>query len=176
MKRGIIIFVILLIIGVLSWYIYTQYAILSKAKWKYAGTRVNSLGIQTNVFTVLMTVENPGDLGVVVTEQDYSVFLNNDVVATVKAKQNISINANGVSTVPLMVELQSKDLFKAGINNLVALTSPDKSNALIRLTGTLTLILPINMFGMQIGAMAFRKLPFEQSLTLQDLLTGKAKV
>src|ERR1044071_7687484 len=115
--RAAILLTILAIMIVLGIYVYMQYDKLKNAKWKYAGTKINSLGLQTNVFTLYLSVDNPGDLSVTISGQDYTVYLNELQVAKIQNKTDIPIAPNGVSIVPLQIVIETKDLINAGVQN-----------------------------------------------------------
>ena len=161
MKRGLIIGLIVAAILVVVAYLYMQYRRLLDATWTFAGTKLKSFAFDKLSAEINFDIDNRGDLEVVVSEQEYDVFLNNSFISHVSNKEDVTIAAQSVSRMPLAVEIKTQDFIKALGSNWKAILLGDKSNVIIKIKGFFTL---------KVGLLAVKKLPFEMSLTLKEII------
>jgi hypothetical protein len=161
MKRGLIIGLIIAAILVIAAYLYMQYRKLLDATWTFAGSKLKSFGFDRLKAEINFDIDNRGDLEVVVSEQEYDVFLNDAFISHASNKEDVTIKAQSVSRMPLLVDIKTQDFIKALGSNWRTILLGDKSNVIIKVKGYFTL---------KVGLLAVRKLPFEMSLTMKEIL------
>ncbi len=154
----VLIFVLILLISVFA---YIQVRFITKAKWDYSGIKLKDLGLDKVTFYIFFKINNPGLLSLTISEQDYSIFLNDSYVSRVVNPDDTKIKAEGVSVIPFLIQLKPGDVVKAGVNNFSALLSKSKRSQMkIRITGKLTL---------KLGPVTIKRLPFDMNSTLAEL-------
>lgn len=160
MKRPVllIIFILILLACVFA---YIQVRFITKAKWDYSGIKLEDMGLDKVSFYIYFKINNPGLLSLTISEQDYSVFLNNSYISRVVNPDDTKIKAGGPSVIPFLIVLKPGDVLKAGADNFSALLSKSKRSQMkIRITGRLTL---------KLGPLTIKKLPFDMNSTLAEL-------
>lgn len=161
MKRGLIIGLIVSAILVIVAYLYMQYKKLYDADWTFAGTKLKRFGLDKLTTEIYFDIDNRGDLEVIVSEQQYDVFLNDMFVSHVTYDKDVTIAAQSVSRMPLLVDIKTADFIKALGSNWKTILLGDKSNVSIKVVGYFTL---------KVGPLTMRKLPFEMSMTLKEIM------
>lgn len=152
----------ILLVGV---YVKTQLNKIYGAKWTFAGLKTHDATGGKMKATVYFKIDNKSDISVNISEQDYSIYVNDMYVSNVKNPSNIKIKSNSVSIIPFMIEFSYKDIAQAGILNLSDLIS-NKGNIKIKIKGNLNI---------KAGIINLKKYPFELEQTLAEMMSGKPK-
>lgn len=165
-------------------YMYKQFKLLYNAVYTVAGAVVHNISATDINFTLLLKIDNKGDLNVDISSQNYDVYFNDSKVAHIEyptkeqvascnklsgkdkksclAKYNTHIASNSSSTIPLYIQFDPRDLLK-NYNNIAALIA-DKSKIGIKIKGAFTFTA---------GPITMKNFPFEETLTLNDLTKPK---
>ena len=163
MKKIHILLLIAVLLLVLVSYILWQVNLLSKSVWKYGGFKIKSLGLDKVVLSLYFKVDYKGSIDMVLTQQDYDVYVNDHFVSKVSNSTDVMIYANTVSRVPFDVTLKPGDVLKAGVNSLAAIVNKSEREKIrIKIKGILTL---------KVGYFTIKKLPFEKEENLKDVLS-----
>jgi len=171
--------------GIYAW---RQAQQLYHAIYTIAGIIVKNVSLYDINFTLLLKIENKGGLSVDVTKQSYDVFVNKMFVAHIeypsaeqlqacansaditacKKKYITRIAHNESSTMPLNVQFNPADLLKAGMQNINTILS-NQQDVIINIKGKLTFVTdPLNI--------KMTDFPFEETLTLADIVKNSAKI
>jgi LEA14-like dessication related protein len=150
----------------LGTYLNKQYKMLMdgivKAFTKINGVVIKQLSLSNLQFTLMFKIVNKGDLSVDVTKQSYNLYINNIQVATLVNNNILRISSQSITNFPIDVNLVTKDLLKAGANNLQYILT-DKSKIVFKIVGTLTI---------KAGIITLKNLPIQQTFSLADLVGG----
>lgn len=141
-------------------YITRQYNALINAGKKIVGAKVHSMTLTKVNVTVFVEIENKGDLSVDITGQDYNVYVNDTYVSNIKAKEEIHINSNGKSVLPLNIEFNPSQVLLTSLTNLTSIMS-DKSKVMVSVRGGLSL---------KSGALNVKNYSFELNMSLAEII------
>lgn len=159
-KRNIAIGGILTLIVGIGIYVYRQYDHLVKAGKKLIGAKVHNLSLSGVNATVYVEIDNKGDLSVDVIGQDYNIYVNDKFVSNVKVKDDIRINSNGKSILPLTINFNPQTVLMAGLVNLTSILS-DKSKIIISVKGSLSI---------KTGVLSVKNFGFNVDMTLAEIV------
>lgn len=154
-----------LVLGAVGIYLKRQFDYIYNAKWTMGGVRNLKLALDKISFTLFYNVDNKGDLSVIISEQNYDVFVNGKFVSKITNKDNVKIKSNSVSKIPFYVNLDPKDVVRAGLANVVDLMNNQK-NVKILIKGSLNI---------KAGIINLKKYPFELPFTLADVTNSTDK-
>lgn len=164
MQRKHILWLLLVLILSVGFFIYKQISYITKGKWEPAGFKIEDIGPSMVSFYIYFKLNNPGLLSLTISQQDYNIYLNNSYVTRVVNKGDTVIKAQGVSSIPFLIQFRVGDVVKAGLDNFSALLSKEKRSKLkVRIEGKLTLTL---------GYLTIKKLKFDVESTIAELSEG----
>jgi LEA14-like dessication related protein len=154
-----------LVLGVVGLYLKKQFDYIYNAKWAMGGVKNLKVALDKISFTLFYNVDNKGDLSVIISGQNYDVFVNGKFVSKITNDEDVKIKSNSVSKIPFYVNLDPKDVVKAGIANISDLLNNQK-NVKILIKGKLNI---------KAGIVNMKKYPFELPFTLADVTSSTNK-
>lgn len=140
-------------------YLKVQFSKIYKARWFVGGVKNLKIAADKVSFILLYNIDNKSDLSVLVSEQNYDIFINGVFVSKVSNPTDVKIISHGVSSIPLYVNFAPRDIILAGVINLNDLIK-DKANIGIKIKGNLSL---------KAGIINLKKYQFEVEFKLSDL-------
>lgn len=144
-------------------YLKSQLSKIYNGNWKLAGVKNLNVALDKISFTVMFMLENKGDISVVVSEQNYNVFINGVPVSNINNKTNVKIVAKGFSVIPFDISISIRELLSVGLMNLGDFIS-NKEKIVIKTKGSLSI---------KAGIVSLKKYPFELEYTLAQILDAK---
>lgn len=154
-----------LVLGLVGIYLKKQFDYIYNAKWVMGGVKNLKLALDRISFTLFYNVDNKGDLSVIISEQNYDVFVNGKFVSKITNNEDVKIKSKSISKIPFYVSLDPKDVVKAGIANIADLLGNQK-NVKILIKGNLNI---------KAGVVNLKKYPFELPFTLADVTSTTNK-
>jgi LEA14-like dessication related protein len=128
-KTGKIIIGLLIgaIVGIIV-YLLNELNKISKAPLEYAGFKINSASISKVDLTAFFKLNNTGSLDIMISDQEYDVYINDKFVSRISNPDKITI-APGENILPNRITFTLADVLKAGIANLsYIISNRDKVN------------------------------------------------
>lgn len=169
-------------------YLVRQARLLYNAVYTVAGIVVKNISLNDINFTLLLKVENKGDLHVDIVEQSYDVYVNKMFVShieypsaqqlqecsallaadktTCKNKYITPIASNSSSTIPLNIQFNPSDLLKTGFQNITSILG-NQANVIINIKGKLTF---------KAGPITMKDFAIEETMTLADIVKNSMQV
>ncbi len=161
MNKKLILSTIGVLILAIGFFLYWQVRLLVNAVWKYAGFQIKNITADGISFYMFFNVDNPGLLALKVSEQNYNIFINGNLVSNVVNEDDQFIKSQDVSKLAFLINLKFNDLVKVGLNNIkFFINKAEREKIKIKIEGVLTL---------QLDFITIKKLKFSQESTLQDL-------
>lgn len=148
------------ITAVITVYGARQIYLLYQAAFKIVGAKINKIGISGIDMILYAEIDNKGDISAQINDQHYEVFLNKTKVSTVDAKQEVHINSNGKTIIPIHVAFNPETILMAGADNILNLLT-DKSKIKIEIKGNLSL---------KSGVISLKDYPVDITYTLQEII------
>jgi LEA14-like dessication related protein len=171
-NKGLIVYggAVLLVAGV-GIYLYKQYSLLMDGFINgfkvISGAIIKKLSANEISFTLIYKVTNKGDLGVTVTNQKYSVYINNTQVSTITNSQPLKIKGGSTTSFPLNVDINpQEDLSKVLNLDTLLMGISNKNSIVFKISG---------VFSFSAGILKLKDFPFEETFTLADLTAKKTK-
>jgi LEA14-like dessication related protein len=163
MKKAIIISssVLVLVITLITLYIYSQYKKLINAEWTYKGSKLKTMSLSKVVAEIYFDIVNDSTLNLSVKEQKYDITVNGKFISKVTNESNIKIKSKETTTMPLLVDVSTSDFISVLGSNWQNILSGDKSKIVIGVKGT---------FFLKWGIISFKAMPFETTFTLKDVM------
>lgn len=146
-------------------YLKKQFDGIYNAKWTIGKVKNLKVALDRVSFTLFYNVENKGDLSVIISEQNYDVFINGTFVSKINSPTDVKISSRGTSQIPFFVSFVPKDLVRAGLSNISDLLN-NQANVKILIKGALNI---------KAGIVSLKKFPFELPFTLADVTKGSSK-
>lgn len=137
-----------------------QFYLLYKATFKVIKTKIKTITSNQISIVVFGELESKSDVSAVVNGQHYDVFLNNELVSRIDAKDLIHINSNGKTIIPIDINFNPASVVKTGLNNLVNLLL-DRTKVNIEIRGYLS---------MKVGIVELKNYKVNIKYTLQELI------
>jgi LEA14-like dessication related protein len=128
-KTGKIIIGLLIgaIVGIIV-YLLNELNKISKAPLEYAGFKINSASISKVDLTAFFKLNNTGSLDIMISDQEYDVYINDKFVSRISNPDKITI-VPGENILPNRITFTLADVLKAGIANLsYIISNRDKVN------------------------------------------------
>lgn len=141
-------------------YLYTQYKKLYNAGVKLAGAKVYNLGINNVKFTILLAIENKGDLSVKITDQKYQISIGEIYVSTITNDKNVLVRSKGTTYLPLTIEFNPKNALISVLQNITSLFN-DKSKFVFNINGKLSI---------EAGIVKLKDYEIKLSFNLQEII------
>ena len=152
------------IVGVSS-YFNRQMNLLRDACYTLAGAMINEISFSKVSFTMILSISNKSDIDFTITGQEYNIYVNSMLVATINNPEIVKVLARGRSTVNIAVSFNPQDLLKQGMQNIAALIG-DKDSMVIEIKGYLSL---------NSGIVSIKDYKVDERLTMKELLSDISK-
>lgn len=107
-----------LLAGVGFAYLYRQYKLLYNSVYKLIGVTVYEMTARRIKFKLVWRIENTGDLSARIVNQSYRIYINGSFVSSIESKDEILIASNGISFLPLTIQINPSQLIGIGIKNI----------------------------------------------------------
>jgi len=145
------------IVGIIA-YLLNELNKINKAALGYAGFKIKSITLGQIDLTVYFKLINSGSLDMIVSNQEYDVFINGKIVSRIKYNNPITISP-GLNILPQEVTIKLSDALRAGITNLSDFIN-DKSKINITMKGKRNI---------KIGFLSFKNLKVEETFNLGQI-------
>lgn len=151
--------------GIIIVYGIRQVMLLYKSAYKVVKTKINNLSITGIDIILYLQLTNKSDISAQVVNQHYDIFLNDAKISVVDLKEEVHINSNGNSILPIAINFNPSKAANIAWRNLGSLLN-DKSKINITILGYLSL---------KVGPVKTNNYPINITYTLQDLINFKNK-
>lgn len=141
-------------------YLYRHGKRLYDALYTVSGVVIQELSLDNVSLTLLLKLQNTGDLSVDITKQKYDIFVNNIKITRIENEDKVKIYSNACSVIPLKVKFSPRDLAKVGMDNLSFLIG-DKSKINVQVKGWLSF---------SVGPMKISDFKLDESMTLAQII------
>lgn len=115
-----------------------QLYLLYKAAVKIVNVKINSISTGNISLVLYAELINKGDISAVVKNQHYDVFLNNVIVSTIDSRNEIHVNSNGKTILPININFSPDKTLSIGLANLSNLLI-DRAKVVLEIKGYLSL-------------------------------------
>lgn len=159
-RNGIIIGGLLLATLSLAIYFKRQFKLLSNACYQIVGGVVHSLGLDSVKITLFFKIVNDSDLTIAISDMDFGIYVNKMFITKIKKPDVQLLYSKSDAIIKLDFEFNPKDLLRAGLTNIAPVLY-EKEKLVITTKGT---------FSAKTGAIKLNNFPFEESITLKELL------
>lgn len=160
-KIGLGIFMIGLTAFTLN-YLLKQVRLLANIRFDVVGTTISKLSLNRVEIILWWKVTNVSDFSFTIKEQTYDVFLNDKFIKKVGSADPIEVLSEGVTRIPTYVVFTPEQAIQIGVDNLGGFMSEEGRKKLrLRVTG---------FFTIQTSLFAIRKVPFEYSDTIHNIM------
>jgi LEA14-like dessication related protein len=146
-------------------YFKRQYKLLRDACYTISGGVVHSLGIDNVKITLFFKVVNESDITIEVSDMDFSIYVNGMYITKIAKKEPQILYSKSDVIIKLDFEFNPKDLLRAGLTNIAPIIY-DKEKLVVNTKGT---------FSLKTGMVKMRNHPFDESITLKELLSPSEK-
>lgn len=110
-----------------AYWAYGQYKKMLKNIIGFNSITIKNLSLKNIAFDLVVDYTNKMDIDIVLTNQEYDVYLNNIYTTTLKNPNKVVLAANATSQIPLKVDFDPKDIYtKLAVNPLSFLSDPKK--------------------------------------------------
>jgi LEA14-like dessication related protein len=149
------------LIAYTSNFIYRQISLLKESNFEFAGTKITKLSLRKITIRLDWRIINKSDIGAVVSNQEYQVFLNNTFIRKIGYTEPLKIPNNSETTVPTYISIEPEDLKKIGLNNLSKfLTSEGRETLRLKVVGS---------FDVKVEFINIKKFPIEFEDTIENI-------
>ncbi len=160
-KKALLVTVVLgATIGIIG-YLKKEFERLETACYTISGGVVHALGLSNVKLTLFFKIINKSDISVEISNAIFNVYVNKMFVSKVLKSNKQLLKAGGETILMVDVEFNPQDLLKVGVNNIAPLLT-DKDKLVITIKGS---------FDAVAGLIKLKSFPFEENITLKELLT-----
>ena len=150
-----------LAIVILSAWVAKQAKALYDACFTVAGAVIHTISIDKMDMDLLINIANKSDVSFTLTNQNYQVYINKMLVATVNNKENTTVVSQGNTTMKINVKFNPQDLLKKGIENIANLIN-NKESMVIEIRGSISI---------GKGLVSFNDYRVDETLLMKELLS-----
>jgi LEA14-like dessication related protein len=149
------------LIAFTSNFISKQVKLLKESNFEFVGTKITKLSLSKITIRLDWKIINKSDIGAIVSNQEFDVFLNDTFIRTIGYTEPLKIRNNSETIVPTYISLEPEDLKKIGLNNLSKfLTSEGRKTLNLKVVGT---------FDVKVEFINIKKFPFEFEDTIENI-------
>jgi len=152
------------IIGIMS-YLAKQASLLKDACYTVVGAIINEISFDNVSFKLLIGISNKSDIDFTITKQNYNIYLNKMLVATIEKPDDMRVVANGKSTIGINVSFNPQDLLRQGIENIAFLIQ-NRKNMVVEIKGNLSI---------KSGIVTINDYMIDEKLSMAELLATSPK-
>ena len=142
-------------------YLKKEFSRLENACYTISGGVIHALGLNNVKITLFFKIVNKSDISVEISNAVFNIYVNKMFVSKVLKSKKQLLKAGDETILMVDVEFNPQDLLKVGINNISPLLT-DKDKLVITTKGS---------FDAVAGMIKLKSFPFEESITLKELLT-----
>ncbi len=146
-------------------YFKKQYDLLLNACYTISGGVVHTLGLDNIKITLFFKIVNDSDLTIEINDMNFNIYVNKLFITKIKKTQKQTLYSQSSAIIKLDFEFNPKDLLRAGIANIQPILY-DKEKLVITTKG---------YFSAKTGGISLKNVPFEENITLQELLTPSSE-
>lgn len=130
-----------------------QFYLLKHASYRIVGFKIK--GVSNSRVSILLIIEmmNKGDLSAKITDQNYTILFNERVVSKINLTNDIQINSNGSTLLPLEIDFIPQNF---SLKNLLGI-----NKSLLEIQGVLSL---------EMGLIHLKNYKIDVKYTIQDLI------
>ena len=150
-----------LAIVILSAWVAKQAKALYDACFTVAGAVIHTISIDKMDMDLLINIANKSDVSFTLTNQNYQVYINKMLVATVNNKENTTVVSQGNTTMKINIKFNPQDLLKKGIENIANLIK-NKDSLVVEIRGTISI---------GKGLVSFNDYRVDETLLMKELLS-----
>lgn len=143
-------------------YLHKQAQALYNACFTMAGVVVHTISFDKMDFDVLMSIKNKSDISFNITNQNYLIYVNKMLVATISNPENVTVYSRGISTTKINVQFNPQDLLQKGLENISKLIK-NKDTLVVEIKGTISI---------GVGFVSYKNYRVDEKLLMKDLLSG----
>jgi len=148
--------------GYATYYLMKQVRKIVNSGFTFAGVNFNNVSLRSIDLTLFFGIENNSDISVIVSKQEYDVFLNGEYIKTIGNPDDVKVRANTDNRVPVRVSLTPADLLKVGLNNYDKfLSKQGRRNLVMEVKGNMDVRTDIFSIG---------RIPFEFKDDVQSMM------
>lgn len=151
-------------IGVIA-YFKRQYNLIADACYTISGGVVHALSLSNVKITLFFKIVNESDITIEVSNLSTNIYVNKMFVTKINKPDMQILYSKSDAIIKLDFEFNPKDLLRAGLTNIESIIY-DKEKLVIGLKGT---------FSAKTGIVKLKNFPFEENITLKELLTPSEK-
>lgn len=161
LRNGLIIGGISLAFISLIAYFKKQLNLLKNACFTISGGVIHTLGLDNVKITLFFKVVNESDLTIEISNLNFDIYVNKLFVTKIKKTDKQTLYSKSSTVIKLDFEFNPKDLLRAGLSNIAPIIY-DKEKLVIGIKG---------FFSAKSGVLSLKEVPFEEEITLKELLT-----
>lgn len=161
LRNGLIIGSLSLALISIIVYFKKQYDLLLNACYTISGGIIHTLGLDNVRITLFFKIVNESDLTITVSDMNFDIFVNNMFVTKIKKSEKQTLYSKSEAVIKLEFEFNPKDLLRAGLSSIQPILQ-DQEKLVITTKG---------YFSAKAGILNLKKVPFEENITLKELLT-----
>ncbi|PIZ50436.1 hypothetical protein COY27_07175 [Candidatus Woesearchaeota archaeon CG_4_10_14_0_2_um_filter_33_13] len=150
-----------LAIVILSAWVAKQAKALYDACFTVAGAVIHTISIDKMDMDLLINIANKSDVSFTLTNQNYQVYINKMLVATVNNKENTTVVSQGNTTMKINIKFNPQDLLKKGIENIANLIK-NKDSLVVEIRGSISI---------GKGLVSFNDYRVDETLLMKELLS-----
>jgi hypothetical protein len=142
-------------------YFKRQYNLLLNACYTISGGVVHSLGLDNVKITLFFKIVNESDLTIEISDMMFNISVNKMFITKMLKPDKQILYSKSDAVIKIDFEFNPKDLLRAGLTNIEPILY-DKEKLVINIKGT---------FSAKTDIVKMRNFPFDESITLKELLT-----
>jgi LEA14-like dessication related protein len=150
------------VLGFTAHYLLKQTRALVNTDFELTKTQINKLSLKEVSITLWWRVVNKSDIGIVVSNQVYDIFLNGRFLKKVGSGIPVEVAPLAETMIPTYIVFSPREALLVGVNNFASLLSADgRRNLNLKVTGTMDV---------KTSVFSVKKFPFEYSDSIQNIM------
>ena len=146
-------------------YMKQQFNLIKDSCYTISGGIIHSLGLDSVKMTLFFKFVNDSDLTIKISDMKFNIFVNKMFVTKIERTEEQTLLSKADTIIRLDFEFNPQDLLRAGITNIANIIY-DKEKLVIGIKGS---------FSAKTGIIKLKNFPFEEDITLKELLTPSTK-
>jgi len=146
-------------------YMKKQFNLIKESCYTISGGVIHSLGLNSVKITLFFKVVNDSDLTIKISDMKFNIYVNKMFVTKILRSQEQVISGNSEAVIRLDFEFNPQDLLRAGIVNIEPIIY-NQEQLVIGIKGA---------FSARTGIIKLKNFPFDEDITLKELLTPSTK-
>ena len=116
-------------------YLLKQVRLLVNTEFEFSRVKINTISFDKISITLFWKVVNKSDIGFVVSNQDFDIYLNGKFLKKVGYTSPVKVNSKSTTYIPTYIVFEPKELANIGIENAVLFANKEnwkKLNLLVK--------------------------------------------